>query len=165
MQSEEEIISYIRDNVKDDENTYLLCDCLENIVTGKYTKYDIQLIVSGLLNLYKKEKEQNSLIKEKLKELNISMETLIGEFNRLEDLEDDTIQLKWRLKEEKEKNKELENKRKTTMEVIGANYIHKDKIREKMEELKKEMLKENISLADFYQKKFCYAVLQKILEE
>lgn len=60
-------------------------------------------------DLYKKEKEQNSLIKEKLKELNIPMETLIGEFNRLEDLEDDREQLKWRLKEEREKNKELEN--------------------------------------------------------
>ncbi len=57
-------------------------------------------------DLYKKEKEQNSLIKDKLKELNIPMETLIGEFDRLEDLEDDTIQLKWRLKEEKEKNEQ-----------------------------------------------------------
>ena len=34
---------------------------------------------------------------------------------------------------EKEKNKELEEKRKTTMEVIGANYIHKDKIKDTVE--------------------------------
>lgn len=62
--------------------------------------------MKDLLDLYNKEKEQNSLIKEKLEELNIPMETLINEFNRLEDLEDDREQLKWRLKEEKEKNEQ-----------------------------------------------------------
>ena len=41
-------------------------------------------------------------------------------------------------KREKEKNKELEEKRKTTMEVISANYIHKDKIKEKIEYWKEE---------------------------
>lgn len=85
-------------------------------------------------DLYNKEKEQNSLIKEKLEELNIPMETLIGEFNRLEDLEDDTIQLKWQLKEEKE------NYDKLTKHFI-ENHVSKDKIRQKIEEVANE--KEN----------------------
>lgn len=85
--------------------------------------YEYYIKLRNMLDLYNKEKEQNSLIKEKLKELNIPMETLIGEFNRLEDLEDDTIQLKWRLKEEKE------NYDKLTKHFI-ENHISKDKIRE-----------------------------------
>lgn len=42
------------------------------------------------------------------------------------------------------RNKELEEKRKTTMEVIGANYIHKDKVREKIKKLEKQMEKDEV---------------------
>lgn len=49
-------------------------------------------------------------IKLKLQEKNIPIETLLAEFNRLEDLEDDKEQLIQENKELKEKNKELNNK-------------------------------------------------------
>lgn len=47
-----------------------------------------------------------------------------------------------------------------------SNYvISKDKIKAKIEELNKEMLKENKSLEQFYKLKYCYEVLQELLEE
>ena len=36
-------------------------------------------------------------------------------------------------------NKELKEKAKNTMGLIGANYIHKDKVKEKIEEIFNEM--------------------------
>lgn len=48
---------------------------------------------------------------------------------------------------------------------INKRYISKDKIKTKMEELKKEMLEENINLEEFNKKRFCYEVLQNLLEE
>lgn len=123
--SEEEIIK----DVKDFNNITVLYGQLV-LLKSQLTRY--QKASNNLLDLYNKEKEQNSLIKNKLKELNIPMETLIGEFNRLEDLEDDREQLKWRLKEEKE------NYDKLTKHFI-ENHISKDKIRAKIEKLNKRI--------------------------
>ena len=47
---------------------------------------------------------------------------------------------------------------------MKEDYILKSKIEEKLEELKKEMLNENKSLEIFNQRKFCYEVLQELLE-
>lgn len=45
-----EIINKIRDSITDNENIYLLCDSLEDIIKNNKQSYDIQLIVSSLLN-------------------------------------------------------------------------------------------------------------------
>lgn len=58
---------------------------------------------NGLLDLYKQEKEKNAEIKNKLEEINVPVETLLAEFDRLENVEH-------RLDVEKEKNKQWEDK-------------------------------------------------------
>jgi hypothetical protein len=63
--------------------------------------------LNGILDLYNKEKEENRIMK--------------AEFERLENIEDDTAQLKLLLKEEKEKNKKLE------LETIPLKLIGKNK--------------------------------------
>ena len=45
---------------------------------------------------------------------------------------------------EKEKNKALKEKAKNTMGLIGANYIHKDKVKEKIKELDKKMAEDEV---------------------
>lgn len=50
---------------------------------------DLQEAIETLLTAYEKEKETNKQIKCKLDEKNIPIETLLAEFERLEDLEDD----------------------------------------------------------------------------
>lgn len=91
--------------------------------------------IATLYTLYNKEKEENRIMK--------------AEFERLENIEDDTAQLKLLLKEEKEKNKELykdnqkqwEERCKLAIE-LDNNTISKDKIREKIEPKLKELDKE-----------------------
>lgn len=45
------------------------------------------------------------------------------------------------------------------------NTIPKSKVKEKIEVLKKSMLKENESIEQFYKLKFCYEILQELLED
>ena len=69
---------------------------------------------------------------------------------------------------EKEKNKELENTDLTTVYMDGfydGEKKWKDKIREKLEQLKKDMTKREESLELFYRKRFCFEILQELLEE
>ena len=76
--------------------------------------------------------------KEEFKELDI--EQMIIAFNQLKD---DYSSLFNELEQQKEKNKELEKQAEerfeVTMELIGANYIHKDKIKEKIKEIQREL--------------------------
>ena len=50
--------------------------------------------IEALLKMYYEEKEKNKNIKDKLKEMNISIETLLAEFERLENIEDELEQKK-----------------------------------------------------------------------
>lgn len=164
--NEEKILKYIKDVIEIDEDTIRFLKDIPESKTYKEVEKSIKAY-KGLLDLYKKEKEQNSIIKEKLKELNIPMETLIGEFNRLEDLEDDREQLKALLKEEKEKNKELQNYMKEFLipkSTINLIYISKDKIRNKIKELEgqEDWYIENKSLDDLYGR---IDELKELLEE
>lgn len=83
-------------------------DNAENVDLRTY-----QLAVNNLLDLYNKEKDY-----------------AMGLYYDVQGLQQD-------LDKEKEKNKELKEKAKNTMGLIGANYIHKDKVKEKIEELEK----------------------------
>lgn len=88
---------------------------------------DILIAIADERDKYK------SIVEKASKDLNITPEMLIAEFDRLEDLEDDREQLKWRLKEERKKNKELTKKYKYAKEmyIIKDNsltdYIHRVK--------------------------------------
>ena len=95
--SEEEIIQEIRDNITDNEGKYMLCDALEDIIKNNNKKYDIQIIVSGLLDLYNKEKEQNKI---NINSINDLMKECNEENKRCSEL---AIELQ----AEKEKNKAL----------------------------------------------------------
>lgn len=57
--SEEEIIDIIEEEY---DEKYLLIEALRNIFKGKKEEYDIQIITSQLLALYKEEKEKNQEI-------------------------------------------------------------------------------------------------------
>jgi hypothetical protein len=96
MNEEERMIKYVEKIVEDSINNIEGKDYFEYIMTMN----DIQAIQS-LLNLYNKEKERNKDL-EPIKKLNIPVETLVSEFNRLEDLEDNTEMLKSEL-EKKDK--------------------------------------------------------------
>ena len=65
------------------------------------------------------------------------------------------------IEELKEKNKFLN----WYFENQKENFIHKDKIKAKIEEINKEMLNEENSLELFYRKKYCKEVLQSLLEK
>ena len=45
------------------------------------------------------------------------------------------------------------------------DVIPKSKVKEKIEEIKKLMLKENESIEQFYKLKYCYEILQELLED
>lgn len=74
--SEEEIINNIRASITYNENIYLLCDSLEDIIKNNNKQYDIQLIVTGLLDLYNKEKEKNKELQIKLMEQDLFIDGL-----------------------------------------------------------------------------------------
>ena len=95
--SEEEIIQEIRDNITDNEGKYMLCDALEDIIKNNNKKYDIKIIVRGLLDLYNKEKEQNKI---NINSINDLMKECNEENKRCSEL---AIELQ----AEKEKNKAL----------------------------------------------------------
>lgn len=100
----------------------------------------------GQFKRQQKEIEELKQIKSKLDEKNIPIETLLAEFERLEDLEDDL----------------------TTVYLNGVYDGEKkveDKIKAKIEELNKKMLNEENSLELFYRKKYCKEVLQSLLEK
>lgn len=104
-----------------DEIRFCLC--------GEYITSVHEQAIKGLLDLYNKEKEENQLMK--------------AEFNRLEDLEDNTEQLKGLLEDEREHNKKLQkeldlsNDCNIAMDYTIKHSINKDIIKEKIEELNK----------------------------
>lgn len=66
-------------------------------------------------------------------------------------------------------NKELKEKAKNTIKIIGANYIHKDKVKAMLEGITKEhssiLSKDIYSLNDKNIATFQYNAMRKILEE
>lgn len=66
---------------------------------------------------------------------------------------------------EKERYELLFNGYNKLVYKIENEYVTKDKIREKIEELKKEALADNISLELFYRKKYCIEILEELIEE
>lgn len=109
-------------------------------IEWKHYITDIELkAIETLLTAYEKEKETNKQIKSKLDEKNIPIETLLAEFERLEDLEDDL----------------------TTVYLNGVYDGEKkvqDKIKAKIEEFEKQQKEE----PDAY---LCIKVLQSFLEK
>ena len=106
--SEEEIIQEIRDNITDNEGKYMLCDALEDIIKNNNKKYDIQIIVSGLLDLYKAEKEKNKKIEEKIMQQDLMIDGL------------------------------KENRRIAVEEIQEQYYVSKDKIKEIIDKIDAE---------------------------
>lgn len=106
--------------------------------TAKPQMGSISELLFDLLDLYQKEKEKN-------KALDRENQGLFEAYNF-----NDTNLLAKILKDYRKEIK---------------NSISKDKIKAKIEELNKEMLKENKSLEQFYKLKYCYEVLQELLEE
>ena len=66
------LLKYLTKSLKQDEKNQIYKEAIETLLTA-----------------YEKEKETNKQIKCKLDEKNIPIETLLAEFERLEDLEDD----------------------------------------------------------------------------
>lgn len=67
-----------------------------------------------------------------------------------------------------QENKELKEKAKNTMDLIGANYIHKNKVKEKIEwyeEACKHLSKNGIDLDKYDQYQGAIEALQELLEE
>ena len=93
-------------------------------------------ILEGIINLYK---NTNELPYKFNREIIQAIENLIQE------------------------NKELNEKAKNTMGLIGANYIHKDKVREKIKELEQEIKDEGVDYD--WNKNSIITVLQELLEE
>ena len=157
--SEEEIINHLKD----------LKENLEPISNS----FDLlsKQAIQGLLDLYSKEKEENRIMK--------------AEFERLENIEDDTAQLKLLLKEEKEKNVKLLDEAMVTYfndeelkksianylekilkKNIQKDYISKNKIKEKIKECEKRRTKYNILKFDKDELiDFCIEILKELLEE
>lgn len=111
-----------------------------------------------LLDLYKKEKQKNKDIKEQMEKMNIAdAGSLLAEFDRLECIEDEADKIRVAYLAEKEKNKELEEKldtekyanRQKSVKIfkLENDYISKDKIKAKIEEL--ELLKKIESSAKY----------------
>lgn len=89
-----------------------------------------------LLALNLIEKQNKEL--EPIHKLGIPVETLVAEWERLEDLEDDTDCLKYRIKELEKENKELKFDKilkREENDYLHKNYIPKSVIREKIKEL------------------------------
>lgn len=138
--SEDEIIKFIKEKIKNTVPEYT-----ETLVDGKIYRNEIIPIemkwtkqvaekVQGLLDLYNKEKENN-------KELDRENQALYESINC-----DDNTMLAKLYQKEKEKNKELTDEYLIQRNLINAeflneNYISKDKIKAKIEELEKEKSK------------------------
>lgn len=101
--------------------------------------------IETLLTAYEQEKETNKQIKCKLDEKNIPIETLLAEFERLEDLEDDltTVYLNG---------------------VYGGEKKVEDKIKAEIEELQKD-IKYSANPLSIDNSKFGIKVLQSLLEK
>lgn len=93
--------------------------------------------------------------------------TLMEEVDRLEDLEDNTEELKILLKEEKEKNYSLKKQIKLMQSInITENFVEKSKIRQKIEEIKNRKNEETCELAlHGFQREAKIDILQELLEE
>lgn len=119
-----------------------------------------QSAIESLLTAYEKEKGEN--VKLRLQDIPL----IEGE---LKAYKDRSNELKQELEKEKEKNKELTDEYLVQRDLINPDflkdYIHKDKIKAKIEEINKEMLNEENSLELFYRKKYCKEVLQSLLEK
>ena len=64
-----EIINKIRDSITNNENIYLLCDSLEDIIKNNKQSYDIQIVVNSLLNYIDKLQKENEKLKEENEKL------------------------------------------------------------------------------------------------
>ena len=115
-----------------------------------------------LLRKYEEELAKNRDIKIQMAKMNITIETLLAEFERLEDIED-------KFEAEKEKNKELEKYEEyyKDMEEVNKKFIPADKIKAKIEELDKNKKKSQFEYSTvdelIFDKKI--EVLQELLEE
>lgn len=135
--------------------------------------------IEALLKMYYEEKEKNEKIKSKLKEMNIPMETLLAEFERLEDLEDE-LEIKKLIKKERrkeyakkyyEKHKEERKayQKKYAKEhydkVLEANKKYKQKHPEKFAESKKKWYDNNKEKILKQQKEYRFKMKLKNYEE
>ena len=102
-----EIINKIRDSITDNESVYLLCDSLENIIKNNNQSYDIQLIVSGLLNYIEKLQKENKNADERNYSLGLDF-IQIGEKLGLENFGTQTILLE--IEKLQKENTELKEK-------------------------------------------------------
>lgn len=79
--------------------------------------------IEALLKMYYEEKEKNKNIKDKLKEMNISIETLLAEFERLENIEDELEQKKeFKKFKRKESAKKYYEKHKEERQAYQRKY-------------------------------------------
>ena len=131
----EELLNYDFNQLSKEEY-----QAIENLIAKNKELEEKTKTLKSLSNAYNrlwiaKCEEYNSLERkiEKIEELNIPVETLIAEFNRLEDLEDDREQLNDYIKD-------LQKKLTNAIEIkyIHKDYIPKSKVRKKIEELEKE---------------------------
>ena len=78
------------------------------------------------------------------------------------------IELNRIIRKQSKEIEELEKNRKVSQnfaKIVATDYISKDKIKAKIEEINKEMLNEEKSLELFYRKKYCKEILQSLLEK
>ncbi len=111
-----------------------------------------------LLMIYYKEKAKAEMLENELKpilELDIPIDTLINEFERLENLEDDREQFKI----------EVEEARKANLDFKDC-WLHKDKIKEKIKEVengKENYIFERLTSEDI--RRTIITNLQELLEK
>ena len=117
------LLKYLTKSLKQDEKNQIYKEAIETLLTA-----------------YEKEKETNKQIKCKLDEKNIPIETLLAEFERLEDLEDDltTVYLNGVYDGEKK----VEDKIKAKIEELDYNDIGNFERRCKQEVLQSLLEKE-----------------------
>ena len=140
-----EIINKIRDSITDNENIYLLCDSLEDIIKNNKHSYNIQLVVSSLLNYI--DKLQKELDKYKrLAEANLkdSQEFQENMCNHRCIKNNEVLELKEEIVELQKENAKLRNtneilyetgKQNAIQELLNENWVSKNKIRAEIKEL------------------------------
>lgn len=114
--------------------------------------------IQGLLDLYKQEKEKNTILQNK-----IEAKEQVHEYDMkmIYDLKGEVVKLDKELQQEKEKNEKLEQDN-LILAMENENSISKDKIKEKIEWLDKLELLEEV---DYSRIKFATDILKKLLKE
>ena len=139
MNKEEKIIDKIRDNITDNESDYLMCDALENIIKYHNKNCDIEIVACMVLGYISRLQKENEKLEEKI--LNLNEQTIIG----------------------KTKIPKQDNF------YDYYNYVSKDKIKNKIKELKKgEPFKEEED-GEIYEgvlyHKYTWQTLEDLLKE